>query len=417
MAQHDSENPSGTTTPVDSQQQTSLLITKEWVKKYFWEGQKLTEKAQEISPDAPWYIKHRRLLSMLAPAILFHIGWWSYMGRTNQFYLFNDKAGEGEVPRWYMTVTMLFGSMIAGATSEGGASVAFPVMTLAFGIAPTIARDFSFMIQSFGMTAAGFTILTMRVKIEYHALLYTSLGGVIGIILGLEYVAPSLTPPYSKMYFVVIWFAFAFSLYQLNLLHGRKVYMEVPHWSKGVLFRAGHFCFNWKAFALFCFGILGGIFSAMSGSGIDICSFACLTLLFRVSEKVATPTSVLLMAGNTCIGFLYRHYGMGGAEPEAFKYLLVCIPIVVLGAPMGSVIGSHFHRLVLASFVYITDTVQLIGALAIVRPWSTLKTDTPLHLSLTSLVIVISGGIFFRLLAYAGERLMESQEKNTYGHR
>jgi hypothetical protein len=60
-----------------------------------------------------------------------------------------------------MTVTMVFGSMVAGATSEGGAAVAFPVMTLVFGIALAVARDFSFMIQSVGMTCASFTILYM----------------------------------------------------------------------------------------------------------------------------------------------------------------------------------------------------------------------------------------------------------------
>jgi uncharacterized membrane protein YfcA len=41
-----------------------------------------------------------------------------------------------------MSVTMAFGSFIAGATSEGGGAVAFPVMTLLFNIAPSIARDF-----------------------------------------------------------------------------------------------------------------------------------------------------------------------------------------------------------------------------------------------------------------------------------
>ena len=45
-----------------------------------------------------------------------------------------------------------------------------------------------------------------------------------------------------------------------------------------------------------------GIFSAVAGSGVDICSFSVLTLLFRVSEKVATPTSIVLMAINASVG-------------------------------------------------------------------------------------------------------------------
>ena len=42
-------------------------------------------------------------------------------------------------------------------TSEGGGAVAFPVMTLALGIAPSVARDFSLMIQVRTVTVgAGF---------------------------------------------------------------------------------------------------------------------------------------------------------------------------------------------------------------------------------------------------------------------
>lgn len=50
---------------------------------------------------------------------------------------------------------------------------------------------------------------------------------------------------------------------------------------------------------------------------------------------------------------------------------------VSAGAPLGSLLGSHFHRLVLASLVYLTDGVQFVGALVIVHV-VTLKTETPL---------------------------------------
>ena len=49
--------------------------------------------------------------------------------------------------RYILSITMIFGATIAGMTSEGGGAVAFPVMTLALGIAPSVARDFSLMIQ------------------------------------------------------------------------------------------------------------------------------------------------------------------------------------------------------------------------------------------------------------------------------
>ena len=86
------------------------------------------------------------------------------------------------------------------------------------------------------------------------------------------------------------------------------------------------------------------------------------------------------------------------------------MPIVVIGAPLGSVVGSHFHRLTLAAFVYVTDTVQLIGALYVVKPWLYKKdggkTDTPVDLSVKSIVMIIGGAIFFTVLAKLGMKLM-----------
>ena len=37
----------------------------------------------------------------------------------------------------------------------------------------------------------------------------------------------------------------------------------------------------WQAAVLLAIGFLGGIFSAVAGSGVDICSFSILSLLFR----------------------------------------------------------------------------------------------------------------------------------------
>ena len=120
-------------------------------------------------------------------------------------------------------------------------------------------------------------------------------GGCVRCYFGLEQVAPTLTPPYAKMYFVCWAGSFAASLYFLNRIHGRKVYLVVdpkhlpeiwamgdltPYWQLNLLL-------NWKAMILLGAGFIGGIFTSIAGSGIDICSFSVLTLLFRVSEKTA----------------------------------------------------------------------------------------------------------------------------------
>jgi uncharacterized membrane protein YfcA len=78
--------------------------------------------------------------------------------------------------------------------------------------------------------------------------------------------------------------------------HKRKTYDSIPNF--GI----------WQAVVLLLTGFLGGIFSAITGSGVDICSFSMLSLLFRVSEKVSTPTSIVLMAINTCVGMYSKLY-------------------------------------------------------------------------------------------------------------
>lgn len=347
-----------------------------FIAKYFAEGQLIGEGREEHAADP-----YRRLKGVLAPAIFFHLIWWSYMIEHNKFHLFEEK--------YYMTITMIFGSMIAGATSEGGASVAFPVMTLAFDIKPVVARDFSFMIQSCGMTAATFTIFYMGVMIEKRSFFVCSVGGLFGLIIGLEEIAPRMTPAQKKIGFVSIWFAFAFSLFWLNRNIGRHVHLSIQNWPGQ---------YYWRAIALLVAGFLGGVFTSVAGSGIDICSFATLTLLFRVSEKVATPTSVCLMAVNTVIGFGWRQFYMGGVAPESWEFLAVCVPVVVFGAPIGSVLGSYCHRLVLAAFVYVTDTVQIVAAYIIVNRNGKLDDD----LIVTGAMCIVGGAIFFTGFQYVG---------------
>ena len=51
-----------------------------------------------------------------------------------------------------------------------------------------------------------------------------------------------------------------------------------------------------------------------------------------------------------------------GAEPEAWNYLAVVVPIVVFFGPFGSFVSSHFHRQVLAMFIYVLDTLALVSS-------------------------------------------------------
>lgn len=391
----------------------------DFYQKYFAEGQTLTAKGRQekaLSENKKTFVqRHRRLLSCFTPPILVNIAYWIYMGVTDKFYIFTETSPSSPkgIPYWYMSVVLIFGSVIAGCTSEGGAAIAYPIMTLIFEIPPKIARDYSYMHQTVGMGCASTTIFCMKLKLEWYGLILGTIGGIGGVILGLEQVVWRLTPVYNKMYFVSLWITFAFSLMWINKLRTRTVFDSIPKFfgtrantRPELPLYTRMFHTYWRAVVLVASGFLGGLFTAMCGSGIDIAVFATLVLVFRVSEKIATPTSVILMALNAFVAFMYRQYGMGGVWPEAWNFLIACMPICVFGASFGALCGSHFHRLVHATLIYIVDFTQFIGALVVLLPWTYEKTPTPLHLCLTSLSLVVAGCVFFTMQAYSGQKLL-----------
>uniref|UniRef100_A0A914Q6W7 Uncharacterized protein n=1 Tax=Panagrolaimus davidi TaxID=227884 RepID=A0A914Q6W7_9BILA len=353
---------------------------KKFIKKYFLEGQKLDDalmKKLEDDSNLPFYERYRKYIAFLIPFIFWHSIWWSLAIRYNFFRLYPT--------RYEMAVTMIFGATVAGATSEGGGAVAFPVMTLLLHIDSIVARDFSLMIQSCGMTSATFAILWMRVRVEWKCLIFTSLGAMFSIIIGLQFFVDNILDSHQKkMLFVSIWSSFAIALFMLNREKKRKTFLEIQN-------------FNWiKALVLFCTGLVGGLCSAFAGSGVDICAFSILTLLFRVSEKVATPTTVILMAVNTVIGFYWRHAMMNEISQLAWEYFEVAIPVVVFFAPFGAFLSSHCHRQVLASFVYILEGLSLIGFLI---------TKPELKLILIGCGIIACSFGFFVIISRLGKRL------------
>lgn len=240
------------------------------------------------------------------------------------------QAWDNVTGHWPITVTMIFGSLIAGATSEGGGAVAFPVFTKLLHIAPQDAKVFSLAIQSVGMSAATFCIVVRGVPVDWRAIRYASLGGAAGILLSLTALAPYAPPAVVRIFFTAMQVSFAITLIYLN--------RHTPN-------RADTADLNFRGapLILVATGFLGGLASGLVGNGIDIVTFSVLVLLFRVCEKVATPTSVVLMAVNAVVGFA-ASVMLGTFTPTVSAYWLAAIPVVVLGAPAGTVICSMMRR-------------------------------------------------------------------------
>ncbi|MEZ4678317.1 MAG: hypothetical protein R2932_29290 [Caldilineaceae bacterium] len=87
--------------------------------------------------------KTRRYFYPFALALVYLL-WTSHMFLADRWHIFTNW--------WPMSLTMVLGSFVAGASAEGGAAVAFPVFTKLLHISAPEARTFGLMIQSAGMT-------------------------------------------------------------------------------------------------------------------------------------------------------------------------------------------------------------------------------------------------------------------------
>jgi len=233
---------------------------------------------------------------------------------------------------WQVSVTMIFGSIVAGATSEGGGAIAFPVFTKVLQIPASDAKVFSLAIQSVGMLAASIAILMMRIKVMWRVIAWVSLGGVLGMLIGTLLLSPVLAPAIIRMLFTVMAVSLALTLTFLNtgFRLSQTAMPEIRIKEVGILLVVG---------------VLGGMVSGLVGSGIDMICFTVLVLLFRVCESVATPTSVILMAINSLVGVLLHLFVLDGINEQVQFYWLAAVPVVVVGAPLGAYFCSRMHHL------------------------------------------------------------------------
>ncbi|MCF6203824.1 MAG: sulfite exporter TauE/SafE family protein [Methylococcaceae bacterium] len=272
---------------------------------------------------------------------------------------------------------MIFGSFIAGATSEGGGAIAFPIFTKVLHILPFDAKVFSLAIQSIGMLAASLTIIVMRVTVEWRFILWASLGGIFGVTAGSLLITPLLSSALIKMLFTAMVSSFALTLLLINWRP--RVYNKympmMTHSEKQIVLVTGFF---------------GGIMTGLVGTGIDIICFSVMVLLFRLPEKISTPSSVILMAINAWVGFALHVFVLDGFTDIVKDYWLAAIPVVVVGAPLGAFFCTRLNNRTIASIVIGLILVELISSLYLIPL-------TREIISISSLVFVLFLFIYYRI--------------------
>lgn len=269
---------------------------------------------------------------------------------------------------------MVFGSFIAGATSEGGGAIAFPVMTLVFSIEPLCARDFSLMIQTVGMGMASLSIYFMRLQIPWLILFKISTAGFLGVLLGLFFLDGRIPAPYLKIFFTSFWLSFAFTLFKNT--------------KNETISRTSLEISRTESFHLLLLSLIGGLLTSFVGTGIDIIIFSYLTLYKRLDLKIATPISVVLMAINSAGGFFIKLFiSPIPLQLEAWNYFLVCIPVVIFGAPFGAYFIKSRSQKFIRNLLMTTLSLQYIYSFIIL--------NISLSMLITSLLSTLTGLVVF----------------------
>lgn len=263
------------------------------------------------------------------------------------FIVFGREGWQTVADHWHMALAMALGSYVAGSTPMGGGTVGFPVLVLLFELPATLGRDFSFAVQSIGMTSASIFILARRQPIAWAMLKGSLWGSLIGTPLGILFVAPLVPELWIKVVFAVVWASF-------GVLH---LYRVIEFSSHSGMTSPGE---RWDFRVGLAVGLAAGsTVAAVTGVGIDMVLYAALVLLCRADLKIAIPTSVIIMAFTSVLGIAVKA-AFTGVQPGVFENWLAAAPVVALGAPLGALAVALIGRKPTLLFVAVLCIGQFV---------------------------------------------------------
>ncbi|KAL7544719.1 hypothetical protein ACHAWF_008078 [Thalassiosira exigua] len=316
-----------------------------------------------------------------------------------------------------LTLAMVLGSMIAGSTPLGGGVVAFPVCVLAVGFRPSQGRDFGLLIQSVGMTAASYLVLLTRGPrlLRDHgrtlagAIYFSVMGAIAGCFVSLPPFVVTCAYTTSVASFAIV---LAYAELRLgertagdqkNMTTRRQSTHETeevppsdcesPSEGEGasdegdsdgtVGGSATKTRTALRRLALATFSLAGGVVSSQIGTGADMAWYAYGSLVHNgqsepddvIQHDDLTAISIIVMTVVSIVGSVVRLSDSADpVSPEVLMALIACAPVVVLGAPTGSLFLGPSHRKKLKALFYVLAFVQLatFGAIKIrddARAW------------------------------------------------
>lgn len=310
-------------------------------------------------------------------------------------------------------IAMILGSMIAGSTPLGGGIIAFPVSGIILNFTSTEGRDFSLMIQSFGMSAASFLIFYKKqhlIAAHTDLLCRFTFFSLIGLVIGMGPVSKVLSPyTVDIIYTTVVTCLVLIFIYE-DFLHSKALpkcdrasvlHLEInedairdflseeqegdaddgeppldlatnDESNKAEVIEEQDGSLKQKIVHYVClplFAIIGGILSSQIGSGSDIAfyffgSVVNATLSHKISGNSLTAVSVVVMATMSVCGSVLRITTQSdqsmAVENSVYLCLFATSPVVTLGAPVGSLFLKPSYEKILKLLFYILGFLQFI---------------------------------------------------------
>lgn len=243
------------------------------------------------------------------------------------FWRFNTLSFLAEY--WYYPAVMVLGAFVAGFTPEGGGAVAFPTLNIFMEVDRAIARDFSLMIQSIGMTSASIFILTRPSTVLHHyrSLLWFVPVAFTGFLAGM-----------AMLQAIPVYLIQALFLSLITTFVTAYFFSDHRGQEERPLIRTPTDIF-WTIAVLFT----GGLAASLFGTGTDIILYTLLVTRFHMQEKRATHFSIIIMAATSVLGFAWRGLVQQDLTDFQIRTWLNAWPVVLFMAPLGALILAKIN--------------------------------------------------------------------------
>jgi len=266
-----------------------------------------------------------------------------------------------------MSLAMIVGSLIAGSTPLGGGAIAFPVLVLIVGFTPSQGRDYTILIQSTGMCAAAYVlVLHKHEQLHLGLILAFVVPGIPGVAAGLWCDVPSF---FINIFYTTLVLEFALVLFYTKTIapivaaaHSSKEDFLAPTENKYGNTQSG------ALLAAVPLAFAGGFLTASVGMGSDLLLYSSGLFGWNLlvpsdarTDVSHTSSSVVVQASLSVIAAVLRGVIAGGFDTRVLQCWHATSCIVVLGAPLGSLLLAPRYSACLRGLFYCIAVLQFVS--------------------------------------------------------